>query len=211
MLRIFLIRHGETEANKAGRYQGITENQLSKVGRRQAREVARDLQSVDFSHIFSSPLDRAQETAGIIAPEKKITVIPEFTERDFGCWENMPYLEIKKNYPELYASWLRSPATTIIPEALSLSDHHKMIVQGLEKIENMHNPEEDENFLIAGHGGTNRVILLHYLDLDLSAFWRIKQDNCCVNIIEIDKIKKYTTVSLLNYTKDIYQSKRYRY
>lgn len=211
MLRIFLVRHGETEANKIGRYQGITEYPLSETGRKQARDVARDLQSIDFSLIFSSPLSRAKETAAIIAPEKEISIIPEFIERDFGCWENLPYVEIKKNYPELYSAWLKQPDKTIIPDALSLQDHQEMILEGLWRVEQKHSPEKDENFLIAGHGGTNRLILLHYLNLDLSSFWKIKQDNCCVNIIEIDKTKEYTSVSLLNYTKDVYQAKRYRY
>ena len=211
MLRIFLIRHGETEANRAGRYQGTTDHPLSEIGRQQAAEVASDLKEVAFTKVFASPLNRSQETAKIVCPQQAALVIPGFIERNFGVWEDMAYTDIKANYAELYRSWLKAPHNTVIPQAVTLQDHQKEILRGLAAVEQAHQPEKEENFLIAGHGGTNRVILLHYLNMELSGFWRIKQDNCCVNIIEIDKIKNYTTVALVNYTRDIYQTKRYRY
>ncbi len=211
LLRIFLLRHGETEANKAGRYQGSTDYPLSDTGRAQAKEVAGDLSQVNFAKIFTTPLSRAQETTKIVAPGKAFAIIPEFTERHFGDWENMTYTDIKTKYGEVYRSWLKNPRETVIPGALTFAEHNERIIKGLSAVEKEHQPINEENFLIVAHGGTNRMIMLHYFNLDTSNFWRIKQDNCCVNIIEVDKVKNYTTVCLLNYTRDVYNSKQYRY
>jgi len=66
-VKLFLIRHGQTELNLEGRYQGSMDTELTSVGIRQAKLAKKYLSMVIFSSIYSSPLKRALNTASIIA------------------------------------------------------------------------------------------------------------------------------------------------
>ncbi len=211
MLKLFLIRHGETAANQEGCYQGSTDNPLSHVGREQAKSVKETLSGIDFAKVFATDLKRSQETAQIIsgwAPEK-INIIPQLRERHFGIWENMSYKKIKADYPDLYRSWLDQPHLTVIPEAETNQAIETRVKDGLKLLSGHYDHTEDQNYLLVGHGGINRVILMHYTGMPASSLWKIKQDNCCINIIEISR--EHQAVSLVNWTKEIYQTKNYRY
>ncbi|MFH1709726.1 MAG: histidine phosphatase family protein [bacterium] len=194
--RLFLIRHGETQANIEQRYQGQGESHLSELGLTESRKLATFLSNEPFAAIYSSTLSRSYETARIIAKPHKLDVtrVPELIERDYGAWENMRFEEIKKKYADIYESWLINPGKTRIPKAEPLEKLQKRAVTAIELLIKKH---KGRTICIVGHGGLNRTILFHYLRIDLNAFWRIKQDNCCVNLIEYDHIP---IVTLLNST-----------
>ena len=89
MPRLYLIRHGETEANVEGRLLGSSESPLTARGREQASTLARELASTPISKIMSSPRQRAMDTAARLAEAKNSSVAsdPRLTEIDFGAWE----------------------------------------------------------------------------------------------------------------------------
>jgi probable phosphoglycerate mutase len=98
--RILLVRHGQSEWNAAGRWQGQADPPLSDVGRLQARAAARALGAVDA--VFASDLQRASETAEIIAGELgvgPVTLDPDLRERDAGEWSGLTRAEIDERYP----------------------------------------------------------------------------------------------------------------
>ena len=96
-VKLFLIRHGQTELNLEGRYQGSMDTQLTSVGIQQAKLAKEYLSRVIFSSIYSSPLKRALDTASIIADNEgpKIIVRENLKEIDFGKWEGLKFNEIK--------------------------------------------------------------------------------------------------------------------
>ncbi len=197
MARIFLIRHGETSANSEKRYQGQIDTPLNSTGLRQAKELAKTLLKVPFKRFYASHLRRAVETAQAIAGPRHqpIKRIPELCERNFGAWENLTFLEIKKLYPKIYKEWQRTPYAAI-PQAEPFQKFKKRVLAGLQKI--MRELNADKNILIVAHGGTTRVILHYFLGLDeRKNFWKVKQDNACINIIDVEH--KYHLVSLMNY------------
>lgn len=205
------MRHGETTANHEGCYQGSTDNELSSVGRAQAVSVKETLAGVTFDKVFATDLKRSQETAQIISglAVEQMNIIPQLRERHFGVWENMTYQKIKEHYFDLYRSWTDQPHLTTIPDAETNAEIETRVQEGLNILTGNYDHARDENYLVVGHGGINRVILMHYTGMPESSFWKIKQDNCCINIIELSR--NYQTVSLINWTKEIYQSKNYRY
>ena len=98
--RVLLVRHGQSEWNAAGRWQGQADPPLSDVGRAQARSAARSLGALDA--VFASDLQRATETAAIIAGELgvgPVIVDPDLRERDAGEWSGLTRAEIEDRYP----------------------------------------------------------------------------------------------------------------
>ncbi len=98
--RVLLVRHGQSEWNAVGRWQGQADPPLSDTGRAQARSAARSLGALDA--VFASDLQRATETAMIIAGELgvgPVVVDPDLRERDAGEWSGLTRAEIEERYP----------------------------------------------------------------------------------------------------------------
>src|SRR5437660_162408 len=91
MLRLILVRHGVTEWNQAGRYQGHQDVPLSHMGREQARRVAERLRAEPITAAYASDMRRAQETASIIVDgrEVELQTTPALREMGFGSWEGL--------------------------------------------------------------------------------------------------------------------------
>jgi len=197
--RLFLLRHGETQANLEQRYQGQGESHLSELGIEESGELSRFLSKEDFCAIYSSTLSRSYETAGIIAKPHNIDVVQvdELKERYYGIWENMTFADIRSKFPDIYGSWLIDPGKTLIPDAEQLDALQRRGVSAIEELISRH---AGKTFCVVGHGGINRTILFHYMHIDLNNFWRIRQDNTCINIIEIDKAP---IITLLNSTSHL--------
>ncbi|NQU16880.1 MAG: histidine phosphatase family protein [Candidatus Saganbacteria bacterium] len=196
--KIFLIRHGETESNKEFRYMGQGESPLSDQGKKEAGSLSQSLKGVPLDVIYCSTLGRSKETAEIIAKHHKgipIKQEKDLMERYYGVFENKTFGKIIKEMPDLYNQWLYHPNQAIIPQAETLKELQDRAAAATEKIIKKH---QGQTIFIVGHGGTNRTILFHFMGLSLDNFFRIKQDNCCVNIIEIDE--RGPMVALLNST-----------
>jgi len=195
--RLFLIRHGESRSNIEQRYQGQGESDLSQLGLDEAEELARYLSKQKFSAIYSSTLRRSFETAEMISKHHDLDVmkVPELIERNYGKWENMKFGDIKKRYGRIYGKWLIDPGMTLIPGAESLKALQK---RGVAAIEKLVKKNKGRTFCVVGHGGINRTILFHYMNVDLNNFWRIRQANCCINVVEFNK--HFPVVTLLNST-----------
>jgi broad specificity phosphatase PhoE len=194
--RLFLLRHGETLSNVEMVYQGQGDSPLSSLGLEEAKQLAAALRSEKFSGIYCSTLLRSRETALLVGEHHKVTIIevPELIERYYGAFEGLKFTDIKENYPEIYETWLHHPDRAKIPKAETLEELQARGVKAIEKIISQH---KGKTVCVVGHGGINRTILFHYMNLGLDNFWRIKQDNCCVNILEFDR---HPIVTLLNST-----------
>jgi len=99
MLRLLLVRHGESVWNEEERIQGQQDIPLSENGRRQAVALGERLRDVRIDACFSSPLKRATETAELILKASgnslPIVTLPELMERNFGEWEGKCVAELK--------------------------------------------------------------------------------------------------------------------
>jgi broad specificity phosphatase PhoE len=114
-MTIFLARHGETEWNRVGRWQGKTDIPLSDVGRSQARALAERLRDRGVTEIFTSELSRARETAEIVAEALGVTrfsIDPRLGERGFGCFEGLTREECAEQHAEAWARYLADRRTT---------------------------------------------------------------------------------------------------
>jgi broad specificity phosphatase PhoE len=105
---ILLARHGETDWNREGRFQGHADPPLNEAGRAQAAELAAALARDELAAVYSSPLRRALETAEIVAGTHGLEPVPvqALHEVDVGSWQGLTRAEVKRRFPEQYAHWL---------------------------------------------------------------------------------------------------------
>lgn len=86
-MEIYVLRHGQTDYNVAGKFQGQIDIKLNEVGIEQAKKASNNLKNIEFDLVISSPLSRALETAEIVANNKKIAIENRLIERSFGKLE----------------------------------------------------------------------------------------------------------------------------
>jgi broad specificity phosphatase PhoE len=186
MVRIILVRHGETAWNKEGKFQGRLDIELSDAGRRQAKKLAEALRDVHIDKFYSSPLKRSLETAEHIAEwhSKPVVTAEEFNEINHGSWEGMHLDAVIDAHGELYDTWLNNPHEAKMPGGEELEDIRARAVRKLTEI--LENTPDGSTILIAAHDATNKVLLCYVLGLDNSHFWQIKQGNASVSIIEYE-------------------------
>jgi len=99
---IWLVRHGQTELNKARRYQGVSDSALTPFGLRQAEALAQRLRRIPFKLAVASPTRRARLTGETILGDREAPVIedPRWAETNHGRWEGLTYREVCARFPE---------------------------------------------------------------------------------------------------------------
>ncbi len=199
MTTLILCRHGETDSNAAQIYQGQGDGRLTEKGIKQAKALAKTLSKIKIDSIYCSDLSRSFVTASIVAKTQKKPVIkdPRLKERFYGKWEGMRFDEIEKEYSGIYKIWMRDPDRARIPGVEPLKALQK---RGVSAMNSILSKNKGKTVLVVAHGGINRTILFHYLGIDLNYFWRIKQDNCCMNAVQIDERTNAPKVLFVNYT-----------
>ena len=177
MVKIILIRHGETDWNKEQIFRGRIDVALNEVGLAQAGAVKESLKDVKIDRIYSSPLSRAFETASVLEENRGLEVEIEkgFIDIDFGKWQGLSHEKVKEEYNNLYEIWLTEPHKVVFPGGESLEDVRKRSMKALEKVIENH-PEE--TLAIVSHRVINKVLLCAILGIELSHFWYIKQELC---------------------------------
>ena len=200
--RIFLVRHGETNWNKEGRFQGQIDIPLNTNGKVQANKASKYLKEITFNKAFSSSMDRPYETAQIILQnnsELKITKIEKLIEISHGLWEGKLENEIKKQWPELLKDWHEKPEEVRMPEGETIKEVSERSVNAWEEI--CLNQKNKDLTLLVAHDAVNKTLLCNLLGISFSNIWMIKQGNGGITIIDIFKDpQKDNVISALNIT-----------
>jgi broad specificity phosphatase PhoE len=151
---LLLVRHGETDWNRDGRWQGHSDTKLNEVGRRQARELAEGLKGVDV--IYSSDLARARETAEIVGERLGLDVHlePRLRERSFGAWEGLSSAEIEADFADQHRRWQAGDGFGA-DDAEPFDAFAARVRSGLDEILARH---PRKSVLVVAHGGSIRVI-----------------------------------------------------
>lgn len=147
-MTVWLIRHGRTEWNDTGRYQGQTDLPLSNEG---AAELAR----ADFSPktVYVTPLKRTQETARILFPDARQIVIDDLREMDFGVFEGRTYIEMEND--DDYRAWVEDNCRGRCPGGESREEFAARICAAFEKLMD----ESENDVVIVAHGGTQMSVM----------------------------------------------------
>ena len=165
MRQLTLVRHGVTDWNVSGRFQGHSDVPLSAAGREQAAALARHLKSavskVDL--VYASPLVRARETAEIVFPGRDILLDERLKELHFGAFEGATQSE-NETHPA-WDTWFADPFKRQAPGGES---YEELMVRASEWLNTL--PKDANSFAFA-HAGTIRMLISHVLGLTRPA-WR---------------------------------------
>ncbi len=183
-MRIYLVRHGETEWNKIRRFQGRSNLPLNKEGRKQVRSLALALKNIPLMAIYTSPLIRALETARLIKVFHPSTPIFEdngLIEMDLGEFDGMKVQDWAEQYPDFRKAWNENPASVRMPGGESLKEVQDRAKKTLERITRIHPP--DTTILMSSHNFVNLTILCDLLKIPLHRFRELRQENAAFNVI----------------------------
>ena len=173
---IYIIRHGKTAMNQANVLQGRSDCPLSEEGVRQAEEAAERLRGIRFSHVFSSPLRRAAQTARIIASDVPLKTDDRLIEMDYGPYEGVSLEQMPSELRTFFSDFVHNPA----PRGMEpLSDVVKRAGAFLEEIRFL-----SGDILISTHAIAMKG-LLEYLTPDAQgAFWGKYIGNCAIYAVD---------------------------
>ena len=195
-IRLVLVRHGLSSFNANGLIQGRTDDSfLTEEGYKQAKKAGKALSNINFNNIYSSPLQRAAETAKTInnsfSAKQNIIFDNNLLEVDLGLWSGLKINEVKNKYPEAYSEWKNDP------ENLSLLKEDNKKYQPIRELFDQANHfikdilriyiqnDDDVNILIVGHNAILRCLILSLIGRPKKGFRKIRLENASLSILNV--------------------------
>lgn len=202
---LYLIRHGQTDWNRERRCQGFTDRELNATGRMQAEALARHFSATAIEAVFSSTLKRASETARIIARyhDAPVQQSDAFRELNQGQFEGLTLAELFSQHAEFLERWVRDPADLVLPGGESMRGVQERAWARLSEIIDAY---PSGNVILVSHNLCILALLCRILDLDLSHFRRMRQDESAVNLIEFGERWPQPVIARLNDTSHLLNS-----
>lgn len=192
-MRIYLIRHGETDLNKHKILQGRSDHELNEYGRELARVTGKALKDVPFDLVFTSPLKRAKETAQILISENEMAVKPTIIEEDriqeisFGDFEGKCYGKDNFNMPDsTFLNFFDKPEQyNTPPNGESFEDILKRTGDFLAELQE-NNAYRNKTILLSTHGCALKALLANVRQTPIADFWgEGVHKNCAVSIVDV--------------------------
>jgi len=183
--RLLLVRHGETDWNRQGRFQGQIDIPLNANGLAQAEAARIFLEDVPIQRAYTSCMARPRQTAEVILrshPGVPLTSSRGLMEIGHGLWEGCLEQEIAAGWPELLRDWKRAPETVQMPEGETIQEVWERSLATWNRIVASLNPAETA--LVVAHDAVNKTILCALLGLTPADIWAVKQGNGGVTVID---------------------------
>lgn len=178
-MKLYMVRHGETECNVQRIYYGSLDVPITEKGRQQAEAVGDMLRNVAFDQVIVSGLCRTRQTAEAILSRLetepgKICSIPAFNEMDFGAWEGLHYAEVRERYPEDYRAMAGDWQHCGPSEGERFTDFSRRVWAGWKALSSKETFKKAENVLFVGHSGPMQCLMCHFLGMDVSNIWHLE-------------------------------------
>jgi phosphoserine phosphatase len=186
MTKILLTRHGHVDGIFPERFRGRAELALTKKGVAQAEALAaRIARAWKPVVVYTSALQRCVVTGTIIANVCGVKAIPleGLMDIDYGAWQMRSHDEIKAEAPAAYRLWRAAPQRMRFPDGESLQD---LVARTADVVRLVLERHPTDTVVMVGHDSVNRAILMQFLDQPLSAYWRLAQDPCTLNEVDVD-------------------------
>lgn len=196
-MKLYLTRHGQTDWNTAGRYQGQSDTPLNETGLHQAEQIAKRLSKETIHAIYSSDLSRAANTAQSIADFHALEIKKDsrWRELSFGDWEGMTYQKMSASSPELFEAWMKDPLTISTPNGETLAQLAKRVKAAFNEIKREH---KDQTVLVVAHSGSLQSLLSVTLGVDLNRYWQFR-----ISQASLSEMNVYEDSVVLNLLNDI--------
>jgi broad specificity phosphatase PhoE len=197
-MRLFLVRHGETESNRNALALGQADVPLNETGRGQAEMIAAALAGEPVAAVYASPLERARDTAQAIANVHSLAVQiePGLIEMNVGELEGLPYPVIREKYPGFIERWMSEAGPeTAMPGGERLLD---VADRGWQTVERVALAHADETVVAVTHNFVLLTILARALGIGVADFRRLRHGVAALSTLEFRG--GHITVSGLNDT-----------
>lgn len=196
--RLFIVRHGETLANREYRFIGSRDDPLSEHGQMQAAQLADALAVLPIAAVYSSPMQRTYYTALPVAERHNLSVekFDPLREGSFGIWEGMNRAEVLARSPEdaqHFYEWERD-ATLAPPGGESMIALQQRVCSGVEQLALAH---PDQSIVLVSHVGPIKALMCTALGVPISTSPRIFLDPATITVVDWRDMA-HTTVRLFN-------------
>lgn len=184
MTRILLIRHGETDWNIEGRYQGQSDIPLNENGMQQARLLAAKIAHEDISAVYSSDLIRTRGTAQALADAQGVSVQIDTRLREIGLgvWEGMVVGDIQTQYKDMFEERRRAPAHFAPPGGETTTQFLERLLRAVNEIAARH---PNQTVAVVTHGFAVAVLLTHFRKTPIQQVWHAVPNNGEINEIQV--------------------------
>ncbi|WP_342321596.1 adenosylcobalamin/alpha-ribazole phosphatase [Kosakonia sp. BYX6] len=195
-MRLWLIRHGETEANVAGLYSGHAPTPLTPKGLAQAQTLRELLHAVPFDYVLCSELERAQQTAACVLESRNLAIHTTslLSEMFFGDWEMRHHRDLMLEDPESYAAWCSDWQNAIPTNGEGFQAFSARIEQVIALLAGI--KQTQNNVLIASHQGVLSLLIARLLQMPATSLWHFRVDHGCWSAIDIHE--DFATLRVLN-------------
>ena len=198
MVRVILVRHGQTEWNRLHQIQGSnSDTSLNKTGRQQVESLALRLKKEPIQAIYSSPLERARDTAQAIARYHRLEINPEpdLREFDLGELEGTRIEDLNQSYRELLLITREGETLPRVPGGESLKEVQQRAWNAVQRIVSRHN---EGTIVIVSHYFALLTIICRGLNLPLLEMSRLRLDAASMSILTFNG--QFSRLLLLNDT-----------
>jgi broad specificity phosphatase PhoE len=187
MTELLLVRHGQTDSNLHGRWQGWDGTPLNQQGEREAVLIAWRLAQTEkaIAALYASPLRRAWQTAERIGEALNLSPAPHdgLKEINFGQISGITLDEFRERFPDLHKRWAdKTDLTFAFPGGEQRAQFFQRVGEAMEGIVERH---PDQKVVVVAHGGTLRACLVHYLPAEFSQWWTYELGNCSLTRLEV--------------------------
>jgi len=183
---IVLTRHGHVQGINPPRFRGQHALALTEQGIEEAKMTAERIAATwRPTAVLTSPLDRCVATGEAIAAACGVRsrTTDGLLDLDYGDWQWKTHEEVEQQWPREFALWRSHPHLVRFPGGESLQD---IVLRSANVLRTVVEDFPGETVVLVGHDSVNRALLLQLLDQPLSAYWRLAQDPCCINVIEYE-------------------------
>lgn len=182
-MRIILVRHGQTDANNEGRFQGASNAPLNRFGLCQAQALGRRLSTETLDAVYSSPQTRALQTAAPIAHAHSISIdtLQDLRELDIGELDGLQGPDLRDRYPHILEQWRINVGALTMPGGESIIGLQERTWNAILHIRDNHS---EGTVAVVSHNFAIQSILLKALGMDLRNFQRIRQDLAAITELD---------------------------
>ena len=200
-MKLYLIRHGETDWNRLEKCQGVSDIPLNSNGISQAKDLAYSLRDEEFSAIYSSDLSRALTTANEVAKyhTAEVEIDKRFREMDQGEFEGLEFGYLREKYGDILKKWREEPETLRIPGGETLLEVQERALNGIDNLINLYN---GRSVLLVRHNMTIISLLCKFSKKSLLSFREFSVKESSKSVIsfnkDIFKVELFNDTSHLN-------------
>ncbi len=183
-MRLFLIRHGETESNRLGLPLGRRDVPLNERGISQVERLGRALKDEPLTAIYSSPLARTMETANAVAQphDLEVQIEDRLIEMDIGEIDGLTFPEVGKQYPGLLETWMSEEGPgTAMPGGERLMDVQERVWSAANDLATRH---KEEVVAAVTHNFVILTLLARVLGIELSRFRRLRHSVAAISVLD---------------------------